>query len=51
MLLKHLVEQKENGFESIKRDWGKWRDRKDLFDYVVTKSVEFIIGFIDQVGM
>ena len=48
MLLKHLNE-KENGFESIKRDWGKWRDRKDLFDYVVTRSVEFIIGFIDKV--
>src|SRR3984957_12432915 len=39
----------ENGFVSIKRDWCKWQDRKDLFDYVVTKSVEFIIGFINQV--
>src|ERR1700722_4085635 len=39
----------ENGFVSIKRDWEKWKDRKDLFDYVVTKSVEFIIGFINQV--
>ena len=24
-------------------------DRNDLFDYVVTKSVEFIVGFINQV--
>src|ERR1700722_14841655 len=39
----------EKGFESIKQNWGKWRYRKDLFDYVVTKSVEFIIGFINQV--
>ena len=28
---------------------GKWKNRKDLFDHVVTKSVEFIIGFINQV--
>jgi hypothetical protein len=28
---------------------GKWWNRKDLFDYVVMKSVEFIIGFINQV--
>src|ERR1700722_6805484 len=40
----------ENGFESIKNDWQwKWWNRKDLFDYVVTKSVEFIAGFINQV--
>lgn len=39
----------EEGFESIKRDWRKWSDRKDLFDHVVTKSVEFIAGFINQV--
>ena len=39
----------ENGFESIKRDWRKWEHRKDLFDHVVMKSVEFIIGFINQV--
>ena len=37
------------GFESIKDDWGKWRHRKDLFDHVVMKSVEFIAGFINQV--
>ena len=36
------------GFESIKKDW-KVDDRNDLFDYVVTKSVEFIAGFINQV--
>ena len=39
----------EEGFESIKREWEKWKDRDDLFDYVVMKSVEFIVGFIDQV--
>ena len=39
----------EDGFESIKRDWEKWRNRNDLFDYVVMKSVEFIVGFINQV--
>ena len=46
MSSKHL---KRNGFESIKRDWRKWKDRNDLFDHVVTKSVEFIVGFINQV--
>ena len=29
--------------------WEKWENRKDLFDHVVMKSVEFIIGFINQV--
>ena len=37
------------GFGRIKDDWKKWRDRKDLFDHVVMKSVEFITGFINQV--
>src|ERR1700722_11820020 len=41
----------EDGFESINNDWRKWKDRNDLFDYVVTKSVEFIAGFINQVGI
>src|SRR3984957_9180110 len=41
----------EYGFESIKNDSKKWKDRKDLFDHVVMKSVEFIIGFINQVKM
>ena len=41
----------ERGFESIKRDWGKWQYRNDLFDEVVTRSVEFIAGFINQVGI
>jgi hypothetical protein len=40
----------ENGFEGIKRDWcEKWEYRKDLFDYVVMKSVEFITKFINKV--
>ena len=39
----------ENGFEGIERNWMKWEYRKDLFDYVVTKSVDFIIRFINQV--
>src|ERR1700722_861466 len=39
----------EDGFVSIKRNWKKWMHRKDLFDHVVMKSVEFIIGFINQV--
>src|ERR1700722_2833018 len=39
----------ENGFEGIERNWMKWEHRKDLFDYVVTKSVEFIIRFIKKV--
>jgi hypothetical protein len=39
----------ESGFESIKRDLKDWWNRKDLFDHVVTKSVEFIAGFINQV--
>jgi hypothetical protein len=40
---------KEDGFGSIKNDWGKWSARNDLFDHVVTKSVDFIAGFINQV--
>ena len=28
---------------------GEWEHRKDLFDHVVMKSVEFIAGFINQV--
>ena len=39
----------EEGFESIKKDWEKWEKRNDLFDYVIMKSVEFIIGFIKKV--
>src|ERR1700722_5020765 len=39
----------EPGFESIEDDWRKWQHRDDLFDHVVAKSVEFIIGFINQV--
>ena len=39
----------EEGFESIKRDWEKVARRNDLFDHVVTKNVEFITGFINQV--
>jgi hypothetical protein len=39
----------EPGFGSIKSDLAKWKDRNDLFDHVVTKSVEFIAGFINQV--
>src|ERR1700722_6428692 len=39
----------EDGFVSIKRDWEKWQYRIDLFDHVVTKSVEFIVEFINQV--
>jgi hypothetical protein len=39
----------ERGFVSIKRDWEYWRNRNDLFDYVVMKSVEFIAGFIKKV--
>ena len=42
----------ENGFVSINRDlWGKWIARKDLFDHVVMKSVDFIIEFIKQVKL
>src|ERR1700722_601881 len=39
----------ENGFGSIKQDWGTWSNRNDLFDQVVMKGVEFIVGFINQV--
>ena len=40
----------EEGFVSIRRDfWKHWCDRKDLFDCVVMKDIEFIIGFIKQV--
>ena len=40
----------EEGFVSIRRDfWKHWCDRKDLFDCVVMRDIEFIIGFIKQV--
>jgi hypothetical protein len=39
----------EKEFGRMEKDWGKWRHRKDLFDQVVTKSVKFIIEFINQV--
>jgi hypothetical protein len=37
------------GFGRIRDDWVKWGNRDDLFDCVVTKSVEFVAGFINQV--
>ena len=37
------------GFGRIRDDWTKWSARKDLFDHVVMKSVDFIAGFINQV--
>ena len=43
--------EKAKGFKIINRDfWEKWINRKDLFDHVVMKSVEFIVGFINQAG-
>jgi len=40
----------EPGFVSVKRDfWEKWEDRDDLFDEVVTKDVDFIAGFFNQI--
>ena len=39
----------EPGFESIRRDWEKWKYRTDLFDYMIMKNAEFIAGFINQV--
>lgn len=42
-------EEKWRGFKSIKKDYlTKWQYRNDLFDEVVMKSVEFIVGFINQ---
>ena len=42
--------ERQKGFEDIKRYWEKWwRKRNDLFDYVVMKSFEFIVEFINQV--
>ena len=46
MSSRHL---KRMDLEASRDDWRKWSDRNDLFDYVVTKSVEFITGFINQV--
>ena len=40
----------EEEFVNIKRDfWKHWCDRKDIFDCVVMRDIEFIIGFIKQV--
>ena len=44
-----IMALEEEGFERIKRDWRKWGKRNDLFDYVVTKDLDFIVGFINQV--
>ena len=46
-----VIEALERGKDlKASREIGrKWRNRNDLFDYVVMKSVEFIIGFINQV--
>ena len=46
MSSKHLKRKDLKASREIGR---KWKDRNDLFDYVVMKSVEFIIGFINQV--
>ena len=47
-VIKALSEEEE-GFENIKVCWRKWRKRNDLFDHVVTRRPEFIVGFIKQV--
>jgi hypothetical protein len=39
----------EPGFGRIRNGWWKWRDRKNLFDYVITKDVVFIAAFINRV--
>ena len=44
-----IMALEEEGFASIIEDWNKWGKRTDLFDEVVTRNVEFIIGFIQQV--
>ena len=41
----------EDGFVSIKGDWETWKKRNDLFDYVVMEDPDFIIRFINYVGM
>ena len=42
-----VVDRKK--FEEIRRSWEHWRDRKDLFNYVVTKRIDFIVEFIQQI--
>ena len=47
-----VIEALEREGKDLKasRETGKsGKDRNDLFDEVVTKSVEFIVGFINQV--
>jgi hypothetical protein len=40
----------EDGFEGIKSDWWEnWWNCNDLCDYVVMKSVDFIVDFLNQV--
>ena len=42
-----VVDRKK--FEEIRRGWEHWRGRKDLFNYVITKSIDFIVEFIRQI--
>ena len=36
-------------FGWLRANWGRWRDRKDLFDYVIEKGADFTVRFIQNV--
>ena len=48
MSSRHLGRERKD-LKASREIGEKWNNRKDLFDYVVMKSVEFIVGFINQV--
>ena len=50
MTKKYVIEAlEEKGFVSIQRDWGKWKYCNDLFDHLITRNLDFIVGFLNQI--
>ena len=39
----------ERNFGWLNANWESWKDRKDLFDYVITKGADFTVRFIQNV--
>ena len=33
----------------VEANWERWKDRKDLLDYVITKGVDVTVWFIQNV--
>ena len=39
----------EENFEWLKENWGRWKERKDLLDYVIAKGADVTVRFIQNV--